>query len=90
MDINDFKEMMGKTLKGCGCLSIGFVVLLVVVGIFVDDEEQKDAANESVQQTEQVEKNDSVVVNDSEPSPVSNLTIGLICVNPPEKEPLYQ
>ena len=64
MDINDFKEMMGKTLKGCGCLSIGFVVLLIVVGIFVDDEEQKDAANESVQQTEQVEKNDSVVVNE--------------------------
>ena len=55
---------MGKFLKGCGCLTIGFVVLIVIVGIFVDDEEKSDATNETAQQTEQVEKKDSVIVNE--------------------------
>jgi len=64
MDTSDFKEMMGKVFKGCGCLSIGFFVLVIIVGIFADDDEKKDATEESAQQTEQVEKKDSVVVNE--------------------------
>ena len=64
MDTSNFKAYMGKFLKGCGCLSIGIFVLLVVVGIFVDDEENKDATDETAQQTEQVEKKDSVIVNE--------------------------
>jgi SpoVK/Ycf46/Vps4 family AAA+-type ATPase len=56
--------MMGKVFKGCGCLSIGFFVLVIIVGIFADDDEKKDAAEETAQQTEQVEKKDSVVVNE--------------------------
>ena len=64
MDTNNVKEMAGKFLKGCGCLSLGFFVLLIIVGIFTDDEEKKDATEETAQQTEQVEKKDSVVVND--------------------------
>ncbi len=63
MDISNFKEYMGKFLKGCGCLTIGSIVLLVIIGIFVDDEEKKDD-EETSQQTEQVEKKDSVIVNE--------------------------
>ena len=63
MDISNFKEYMGKFLKGCGCLTIGSIVLLIIVGIFVDDEEKKDD-EETSQQTEQVEKKDSVIVNE--------------------------
>jgi len=64
MDTSNFKEYMGKFLKGCGCLTIGFVVLMIIVGIFVDDEEKTDATEETAQQTEQVEKKDSVIVNE--------------------------
>ncbi|MBO4891532.1 MAG: AAA family ATPase [Prevotella sp.] len=64
MDTSKFKDYMGKFFKGCGCLTIGFIVLMVIVGIFVDDDEKKDGSDESAQQTEQVEKKDSVVVNE--------------------------
>ena len=64
MDASDFKEYMGKFLKGCGCLSIGTLVLLIVIGIFVDDEEKKDDSEETAQKTELVEKKDSVIVNE--------------------------
>ena len=64
MDASNFKNYLGKFLKGCGCLSIGCLVLLIVIGIFVDDEETKDATDETAQQTEQVEKKDSVIVNE--------------------------
>ena len=64
MDANNVKQMTGKFLKGCGCLSLGFFVLLIIVGIFADDEEKKDATEETSQQTEQVEKKDSVIVNE--------------------------
>ena len=66
MDANDFKVWIGKVFKGCGCLSIGFVVLLVVVAIFVDDEETTDTTDETAQKTEQMvtEKKDSVIVNE--------------------------
>jgi type VII secretion ATPase EccA len=64
MDTSDFKNMMGKVFKGCGCLSIGFFILVVIVAIFTDDEEQKDESDNTAQQTEQVEKKDSVIVNE--------------------------
>ena len=62
--MSDIKEMGGKLLKGCGCLSIGFFVLLVIVAIFSDDEEKKDATEDTAQKTEQVEKKDTVIVNE--------------------------
>jgi SpoVK/Ycf46/Vps4 family AAA+-type ATPase len=64
MEMSDFKQMTGKFLKGCGCLSLGFFLLLVIVAIFMDDEEKKDGTEETAQQTEQVEKKDSVIVNE--------------------------
>ena len=64
MEVNDIKTWIGKVFKGCGCLSIGFVVLLVIVGIFADDEENTETTDDpATQPTEQVEKKDSVVVN---------------------------
>ena len=62
--MSDFKEVMGKIFKGCGCLSIGFVVLCVLVAIFADDEESTDVTEETTKKTEQVEKKDSVIVNE--------------------------
>ena len=62
--MTDFKQVMGKVFKGCGCLSIGFVVLCILVAIFADDEENTDVTDESAQKTEQVEKKDSVIVNE--------------------------
>ena len=54
-----------KIFKGCGCLSIGTVlmfVILIIIGIYAEDEEAADKKKEE-QKTEQVEKKDSVVVN---------------------------
>ena len=62
--MSDIKQIGGKLLKGCGCLSIGFFVLLVIVAIFSDDDEEKDATDDAAQKTEQVEKKDSVIVNE--------------------------
>ena len=64
MDASEIKGYMGKFLKGCGCLSIGFFVMLILIGIFTDDDEKKNDAEETAQQTEQVEKKDSVIVNE--------------------------
>ena len=52
--MSNIGEIVGKVFKGCGCLSIGFFILLVLVAIFSDDEEK----------TEQTEKKDSVIVNE--------------------------
>ena len=60
--MSDFKEIVGKIFKGCGCLSIGFFVLLVIVAIFSDDDESTDTTDEETPKTEQVEKKDSVIV----------------------------
>ena len=59
----DTKEIVNKGLKGCGCLSLGFFILCIVMAIFVDDDEKTDEAD-TAQQTEQVEKKDSVIVNE--------------------------
>ena len=64
MDASEIKGYMGKFLKGCGCLSIGFFVMLILIGIFTDDDEKKDDAEETAQQIEKVEKKDSVIVNE--------------------------
>ena len=52
-------------MKGCGCLSIGFVafcILLGIVGMCAGDDEEKEG--EEKEKTEQTAKNDSIVVND--------------------------
>lgn len=86
MDMNNFKETMGKVLKGCGCLSIGSFVLLLIIGIFVDDEEEKNVVDETAQKTEQVEKKDSVIVNEPlEGDPYAELD-DLIGLNSVKKE----
>lgn len=60
----DYKELLGKFFKGCGCLTVGTFLLLLIIGIFVDDEEKTDEADNKQEQTEQVEKKDSVIVNE--------------------------
>ena len=83
MDSNEIKGYMSKFLKGCGCLSIGFFVLLIIVGIFADDEEKKDDDEETAQKTEQVEKKDSVVVNEPlEGDPYQELDTGQLRETP--------
>ena len=62
--MSDIKQVMGKVFKGCGCLSIGFVILCIAVAIFADDDEKSETADGDSQQTEQVEKKDSVIVNE--------------------------
>ena len=56
--------MAGKFFKGCGCLTVGFFILVMIVGIFADDDEKTESTEETAQQTEQVEKKDSVIVNE--------------------------
>lgn len=63
----DFKEMANKTLKGCGCLTIGSFALLLVLGIIgaiFDDDENTEVTDGTAQNTEQVEKKDTVIVNE--------------------------
>lgn len=64
MDVDNLKEMAGKFFKGCGCLTVGFFILVMIVGIFADDDEKTESTEETAQQTEQVEKKDSVIVNE--------------------------
>ena len=66
MDLSDLKQMLNKVFKGCGCMSIAFCGLLLVVGLFADDDESKSETDNSDQKenTEQVEKKDSVIVNE--------------------------
>ena len=61
----DIKEITSKFLKGCGCLTVGFIVLCILVAIFVPDDVKIDDENqEQTEQTEQAEQKDSVVVNE--------------------------
>jgi len=62
----DLKEIGNKAFKGCGCLSIGFVVLLIIValiGTCYGDEQTDEPAKEETAATE-TEKKDSVIVNE--------------------------
>ena len=45
-------------------MSIGFVVLCILVAIFADDEENTETTDDASPKTEQVEKKDSVIVNE--------------------------
>ena len=59
------KNLDKKIFKGCGCISIGIVVLLIAFvawALSLPDEETFDESKE-VQKTEQTEKKDSIVVN---------------------------
>lgn len=45
MDKEDIKNIGQKVYKGCGCMSIGIVVsiiILCIIGSFIDDEEPED------------------------------------------------
>ena len=84
--MSDYKQVMGKVFKGCGCLSIGFVILCIAVAIFADDEEKTETADGENPQTEQVEKKDSVIVNEPlESDPYEELD-GLIGLNSVKQE----
>ena len=43
MDVDNMKEMAGKIFKGCGCLTVGFFILVMIVGIFADDDEKTES-----------------------------------------------
>jgi type VII secretion ATPase EccA len=62
------KTIIEKIFKGCGCLSIGFVLMLVVLGIigaiWGDDEEETQSDVATVAQDTLVVKKDTVVVNE--------------------------
>ena len=64
MDLDNLKEMAGRFFKGCGCLTVGTFIVLIIIGIFVDDEESSETTEESTPKTEQVEKKDTVIVNE--------------------------
>lgn len=60
------KTFGGKFLQGCGCLSIGFVLCIILICIIPldDDDEESGDGEKQEQKTEQTEKKDSVVVNE--------------------------
>ena len=60
----EIKEITSRFLKGCGCLTVGFVLLCILLAIFVPDDDENKSTDEPAQGTEQVEKQDSVVVNE--------------------------
>lgn len=52
MDKEDIKNIGQKVYKGCGCMSIGIVVsiiILCIIGSFIDDEEPEDVLSPCVQ-----------------------------------------
>ena len=63
MDLSDLKQTLNKVLKGCGCMSIAFFGLLVLVAIFSDEKSDTDNSDQK-EKTEQAEKQDSVIVNE--------------------------
>ena len=64
----DIKEATSKGLKGCGCLSIGMFLLVMIIGIFAPDpsDEEVEKLKKELSEKEESEKTqqDSVVVND--------------------------
>ena len=64
MDLDKLKDIAGKFFKGCGCLTVFSFALIIIIGVFVDDEESSETTDESTPKTEQVEKKDSVIVNE--------------------------
>ena len=64
----DFQDIKNKTLQGCGCVSIGIVILMIIVvliGIYADEEDSEDAAATPTEQVDSAQvKKDSVVVTE--------------------------
>ena len=60
----DWKELFNKVCKGCGCITIGFFLLCFIIALFDDDDDKKDDDTNATAKTEQVEKKDSVIVNE--------------------------
>ena len=64
----DFKEFTSKFLKGCGCLSVGTFLLVIIIGIFAPDPSDEEVEKLKKELNERVEsektQQDSVVVND--------------------------
>ena len=64
----DIKEATSKGLKGCGCLSIGMFLLVIIIGIFAPDPEDEEIEKLKKELNEKVAsettQKDSVVVND--------------------------
>ena len=64
----DFKEFTSKFLKGCGCLSVGTFLLVIIIGIFAPDPSDEEVEKLKKELNEKVEsektQQDSVVVND--------------------------
>lgn len=64
----DIKEATSKGLKGCGCLSIGMFLLVMIIGIFAPDPDDEEVEKLKKELSEKVEsektQKDSVVVND--------------------------
>ena len=64
----DIKEATSKGLKGCGCLSIGMFLLVMIIGIFAPDPSDEEVEKLKKELSEKVEsektQQDSVVVND--------------------------
>lgn len=60
------KTFGGKFLQGCGCLSIAFVLCIILICIIPldDDDEESGDGEKQEQKTEQSEKKDSVVVSE--------------------------
>ncbi len=71
MNIDVIKEFMQKILKGCGCLSIGFfalILVLIIIGAIVDyTEDDEPEKTEVVNDTP-----DDEVVEEEESQPVIN------------------
>ena len=63
MDMTEVKDWAGKFFKGCGCLTVGMFVFVIIVGIFTDKDDKDDDEAEQPK-TEQTAKVDSVVVNE--------------------------
>ena len=58
----DIQELKNKTLQGCGCVSIGIVILLfivILIGIYAEDEEQETSKAATEQQDSTTVKKDS-------------------------------
>ena len=59
------QDLGKKIFTGCGCLSIGFVLFIIILVLIpIDDDEETDGSADTTEQTVQAEQNDSVVINE--------------------------
>ncbi len=66
--INEMKPILKKIYQGCGCASIGcvsIIIMLLVIGLFIDDKEEKDSTTELTEIADSTETDKShTVVNE--------------------------